>query len=284
VRLGASLAIGELAVLFQLYTVHSSVLAFAQSSMAFFLTIVLAYLSVANAASLAANYPINSQLPPVARISQPFRFAFAQSTFSNSDSHTKYSLLDAPSWLKVDSSSLTLSGTPHSGDSGAIKFKLVASNGSAKDSMDVTLIVTADQGPTVKKPLIPQLQKLGPVSYPATLFIHPGRPFSIEFDQDTFDNTHPATIYYGTSPNNAPLPSWINFDPAALKFAGNSPAFPGAEPQTFTFQMIASDVAGYSAANVTFELSIGPHILTFNETVQSFNLTRGEEFQQPQIH
>ncbi|KAJ5589445.1 hypothetical protein N7537_012123 [Penicillium hordei] len=251
--------------------------------MAFFLTIVLAYLSVANAASLAANYPINSQLPPVARISQPFRFAFAQSTFSNSDSHTKYSLLDAPSWLKVDSSSLTLSGTPHSGDSGAIKFKLVASNGSAKDSMDVTLIVTADQGPTVKKPLIPQLQKLGPVSYPATLFIHPGRPFSIEFDQDTFDNTHPATIYYGTSPNNAPLPSWINFDPAALKFAGNSPAFPGAEPQTFTFQMIASDVAGYSAANVTFELSIGPHILTFNETVQSFNLTRGEEFNSPKF-
>jgi hypothetical protein len=38
----------------------------------------------------------------------------------------------------------------------------------------------------------------------------------IEFDQDTFDNTHPSTIYYGTSPNNAPLPSWITFDPAAL--------------------------------------------------------------------
>lgn len=261
----------------------SSVLAFAQSTMAFFLTIMLAFLSVANAASLAANYPINSQLPPVARISQPFRFAFAQSTFSNSDAHTKYSLLDAPSWLEVDSSSLTLSGTPHSGDSGAIKFKLVASNGSGKDSMDVTLIVTADQGPTVNKPLVPQLQKLGPVSYPATLFIHPGRPFSIEFDQDTFDNTHPSTIYYGTSPNNAPLPSWINFDPAALKFAGNSPAFPGAEPQTFTFQMIASDVAGYSAANVTFQLSIGPHILTFNETVQSFNLTRGEEFNSPKF-
>jgi hypothetical protein len=34
-----------------------------------------------------------------------------------------------------------------------------------------------------------------------------------------------------------------------------------AGPQTFTFQLVASDVAGYSAANVTFELSIGPHIL-----------------------
>ncbi|KAI3146087.1 hypothetical protein CBS147325_4833 [Penicillium roqueforti] len=249
--------------------------------MAFFLTIVLAFLSVASAASLSANYPINAQLPPVARVSQPFRFEFAQSTFSNSDADTKYSLLNAPSWLEVDSTSLTLSGTPHSGDSGAITFKLVASNGSEKDSMDVTLIVTADQGPTVNKPLVPQLQKLGPVSYPATLFIHPGIPFSIEFDPDTFNNTHPSTIYYGTSPNNAPLPSWVNFDPAALKFVGNSPAFPGAGPQTFTFQLIASDVTGYSAAKMTFELSIGPHILTFNETVQTFNLTRGEEFNSP---
>ncbi|KAJ5951381.1 uncharacterized protein N7479_009794 [Penicillium vulpinum] len=251
--------------------------------MAFFLTIMLAFLSITSAASLSANYPINAQLPPVARVSQPFQFEFAQSTFSNSDGKTKYSLLNAPSWLEVDSSSLTLSGTPHSGDSGAIDFKLVASNGSEKDSMDVTLIVTADQGPTVNKPLVPQLQKFGPVSYPARLFIHPGRPFSIEFDQDTFDNTHPSTIYYGTSPHNAPLPSWINFDPAALKFVGNSPAFPGAGPQTFTFQLIASDVAGFSAANLTFELSIGPHILTFNETVQTFNLTRGEEFNSPKF-
>lgn len=251
--------------------------------MAFFLTIVLVFLSVASAASLSANYPINAQLPPVARVSQPFRFEFAQSTFANTDADTKYSLLNAPSWLEVDSSSLSLYGTPDPSDSGANEFKLVASNGSEKDSMDVTLIVTADQGPTVNKPLVPQLQKLGPVSYPATLFIHPGRQFSIEFDQDTFDNTHPSTIYYGTSPNNAPLPSWITFDPAALKFAGNSPAFPGAGPQTFTFQLVASDVAGYSAANVTFELSIGPHILTFNETVQNFNLTRGEEFNSPKF-
>ncbi|KAJ5466916.1 hypothetical protein N7475_004668 [Penicillium sp. IBT 31633x] len=251
--------------------------------MAFILIILLAILSIANAAALSANYPINAQLPPVARVSQPFRFAFAQSTFSNTDADTKYSLSNAPSWLKVDSRSRTLAGTPHSADSGVTKFKLLASNGSEKDSMDITLIVTADQGPTVNKPLVSQLQTMGPVSYPATLFLHPGTPFSIEFDNDTFDNTHPSTIYYGTSPNNAPLPSWINFDPAALKFAGNSPAFPGAGPQTFTFQLIASDVVGYSAAKLTFELAIGPHILTFNETVKTFNLTREEEFTSPKF-
>ncbi|KAJ5353352.1 hypothetical protein N7452_002326 [Penicillium brevicompactum] len=248
--------------------------------MAFFLTI-LAVSSVVNAAALTANYPINAQLPPVARVSQPFRFAFDQSTFSNSDNETEYSLLDAPSWLKVNSSDRVLSGTPHSDDSGAPKFKLEASNGSEKDSMEVTLIVTADQGPTVHKPLVSQLQSMGPVSYPSTLFIHPGSPFSIEFDPDTFENTHPSTIYYGTSPNNTPLPSWIGFDPAALKFSGNTPPFGGSGSQTFTFQLVASDVAGYSAANMTFQLTIGPHILSFNETVQSFNLTRGDKFSSP---
>ncbi|CAG8123582.1 unnamed protein product [Penicillium olsonii] len=249
-------------------------------TMASFLTI-LAVISIANAAALTANYPINAQLPPVARVSEPFRFSFDQSTFSNSDNETEYSLSDAPSWLKVNSSTRTLSGTPREDDSGAPKFKLEASNGSEKDSMEVTLIVTADQGPTVHKPLVSQLQSMGPVSYPSTLFVHPGQPFSIEFDPDTFENTHPSTIYYGTSPNNTPLPSWIGFDPAALKFSGTTPPFGGSGSQTFTFQLVASDVSGYSAANMTFQLTIGPHILAFNETVQSLNLTRGDKFSSP---
>ncbi|KAJ5777186.1 hypothetical protein N7520_000432 [Penicillium odoratum] len=246
-----------------------------------FFIIVLAFLAAVNAIAPTANYPINAQLPPVARVSQPFRWVFASSTFANSDSDTKYSLSDAPSWLSVENGSRILSGTPGSDDTGAKEFKLVASNGAESDSMDVTLIVTADEGPTKGTPLLQQLEPLGPVSYPATLFIHPGRPFAIEFDPSTFHNTHPSTIYYGTSPNNAPLPSWISFDAESLKFVGNTPAFPGAEPETFTFQLIASDVVGYSAANQTFQLVIGPHILAFNETAQVFNLTRGEQFTTP---
>jgi len=250
--------------------------------MAFFLTLViLAFVSAVNAAALTANYPINAQLPPVARVSQPFRFEFAESTFANSNRDTEYSLQDAPSWLSVESSSRALQGTPHSDDTGSKKFKLVASNGSESDSMEVTLIVTADQGPTKGTSLVSQLQALGPVSYPATLFLHPGRSFSITFDPDTFQNTHPSTIYYGTSPHNAPLPSWMGFDPATLKFTGNTPSFPGSGPETFTFQLVASDVAGYSAINSTFELVIAPHILAFNETVQDFNLTRGDKFSSP---
>jgi axial budding pattern protein 2 len=249
--------------------------------MALFLVITLGFAALVHAAALAANYPVNAQLPPVARVSQPFRFVFADSTFVNTDSNTKYSLKNAPSWLELDSASRTLSGTPDSQDSGPKTFKLVASSESDSASMDVTLVVTSDQGPTVGTSLVSQLQTIGPVSYPATLYVHPGEPVSIEFDPSTFHNTHPSTIYYGTSPNNAPLPSWIGFDPNTLKFAGNTPAFPGSGSQEFTFQLVASDVAGFSAVNQTFRLAIGPHILAFNETVQTFNLTRGETFNSP---
>ncbi|KAJ5151853.1 hypothetical protein N7492_010148 [Penicillium capsulatum] len=248
--------------------------------MAHFLFIVLALVSAVNAAALLANYPINSQLPPVARASQPFRFVFAAGTFSNSDSDTKYTLSGAPSWLKVDSDTRTLSGTPDADDNGPKKFKLEASNGSESDSMEVTLIVTTDEGPTQGQASDPAIASL---SYPHSLFMHPGHPFSISFDQDTFRNTHPSTIYYGTSPNNTPLPSWISFDPASLKFAGNTPSFPGSGTQDFTFQLIASDVAGYSAANVTFKLVIGPHILAFNDTSETFNLARGDKFSSPKF-
>jgi hypothetical protein len=72
-------------------------------------------------ASVSANYPINAQLPPVARVSQPFRFEFAQSTFANTDADTKYSLLNAPSWLEVDSSSLALYGTVGESTLGELK-------------------------------------------------------------------------------------------------------------------------------------------------------------------
>ncbi|KAJ6150834.1 hypothetical protein N7470_007428 [Penicillium chermesinum] len=225
---------------------------------------ILTIVALVNAVALTANYPINSQLPPVARVEQPFHFVFADGTFAHSDSNTKYSLSDAPSWLSVDSSSRALHGTPQASDTGAKKFKLIASDGSSSDSMDVTLIRSLAQCPTRRLYIYTLVEHL-----PSNLIQIPSR---IRI---------PLRFTTAPPPNNAPLPSWINFDPVALKFAGNSPAFPGAGPQAFTFQLVASDVAGYSAANVTFQLVIGPHILAFNETMQVFNLTRGDKFQSP---
>lgn len=79
-------------------------------SMLFFIFL----LALANVISATPNVvlPVNSQLPPVARISQTFSFIFADSTFASSGTHLTYSLSEVPGWLHLDSSSRTLYGTP----------------------------------------------------------------------------------------------------------------------------------------------------------------------------
>ncbi|KAB8075037.1 hypothetical protein BDV29DRAFT_172589 [Aspergillus leporis] len=231
-------------------------------------------------AKLTSNYPVNSQLPPVARVSEPFEFVFSQGTFGGSDSLTSYSLSKAPSWLRVESKSRTLSGTPQKVDEGTAKFDLVASDDSGSVIMEVTLIVTEDDGPRPGKPLLPQLEAIAATSAPATILIHSGDAFDIAFDHDTFTNTRPSTVYYGTSPGNAPLPSWVGFDQSNLRFSGVAPNI---GPQTFTFSLVASDVAGFSAAAVKFDMMVSPHILSFNQSAQAFFVGRGERFTSPRF-
>ncbi|KAK1150301.1 polarity establishment/cellular polarization [Aspergillus melleus] len=241
--------------------------------------IVLSILLVVDA-TLVTDYPVNAQLPPVARVSQPFKFTFSQGTFGGVDSNTEYSLSNAPSWLHVDSKSRTLSGTPKEEDEGHPKFDLVASDGSDSANMEVTLIVTKDEGPKPGKPLLPQLESIGATSAPSTILIHSGDSFSISFDSDTFVNTRPSTVYYGTSPENVPLPSWVGFDQSNLRFSGVAPNI---GPQTFSFNLVASDVAGFGAATASFDMTVSPHILTFKESAQTFFVSRGKEFTSPRF-
>lgn len=242
--------------------------------------IVLAFVLAVNA-SLSANYPVNAQLPPVARKSKPFEFVFSAGTFGGADANTKYSLEDAPSWLNVESKGRILSGTPQSEDVGEKKFKLVADGPSGSASMEVTLVVSPEDGPKPGKPLLPQLEKFCPTSAPSTIFVRPGDSFSLSFDSETFADTRNSTVYYGTSPENSPLPSWVRFDPVDLRFSGTTPK---GGPQSFTFNLIASDVLGFSAVTYTFEMAVRPHILSFNDTLQTFSLSRGGEFKSPAFH
>ncbi|KAE8136171.1 hypothetical protein BDV38DRAFT_272231 [Aspergillus pseudotamarii] len=231
-------------------------------------------------AKLVSNYPINSQLPPVARVAQRYQFVFSKGTFGGSDSSITYSLSNAPSWLRVESKSRTLFGTPGEEDEGTVKFDLVASDKSESASMEVTLIVTEDDGPRPGKPLLPQLEAIAATSAPSTILIHSGDAFDISFDQDTFTNTRPSTVYYGTSPDNAPLPSWVGFDQSNLRFSGVAP---NSGPQTFAFSLVASDVAGFSAAAMKFDMTVSPHILSFNQSAQTFFVSRGEQFTSPRF-
>jgi axial budding pattern protein 2 len=245
------------------------------------LIIVLTFIRVVSAIPVA-NYPINAQLPPVARIAKPFNFTFSQGTFANGGTGLKYSLVNGPAWLQVDSSTSTLHGTPGFGDAGDAHFQLMATDQSGSASMSVTLVISKEPGPEPVNSLLPQLAKTGPTSSPATVFMYPGRPFTIAFNaSEIFTNTHLNSVYYATSWENSPLPSWIYFDPSSLKFTGNSPSNPSSIPQTFTVNIVASDVAGFSAGAVNFEIVVGQHIMSFSNPMRTLNFTRGQPFSTP---
>ncbi|MCJ1351333.1 MAG: hypothetical protein MMC33_001317 [Icmadophila ericetorum] len=226
------------------------------------------------------TFPINSQVPPIARVGVPFQLVFSASTFSSTTFSVQYALSDAPSWLQLDSISRTLSGTPTIRDTGPFNFNLVATDDTGSTSLPVTLIVSSDAGPGLGLSISNQLPAFGAFSPPDTLLFYPSTPISISFTSNTFTNTNENTVYYALCTNNTPLPSWINFDPSSLFLAGNTPdsTSPIELPQMFEIKITASDYVGFSDAVVSFQLIISSHELTFGNQSQVIRATPGKPF------
>ena len=227
------------------------------------------------------NFPVNSQVPPVVRVSQHFSFTFAESTFLVSEGSVVYTLLNEPSWLQFDNDTRTLFGNATTNDLGSNMFELVASDDSGSTYHEVTLVVIERDGPQLGNALLPQLSKAGPTSAPASLLLYPLEFFSITFSSDTFSRTTEGTTFYATSADNSPLPSWLQFDATNLRFSGISPPLvsPTAKPQVYGVRLIASDVAGFAEAVATFQTVVGYQILAFSETSQTVELSQGQTFE-----
>ncbi|KAI1421548.1 hypothetical protein F5Y12DRAFT_718328 [Xylaria sp. FL1777] len=280
------------------------------------LTILLLNLTRPVFGTPVSYFPFNSQLPPVARVSEPFSFAFSPLTFSSHE-EMSYVLADgSPSWLSLDSASRTLSGIPDeatipSGETlvGVI-ITLIASDNTGSTAANATLVVSHNPEPTVRIPLLDQIKKFGPYSAPASILLRPSSEFKFEFDPHTFgagiagkENSQvtadgrksrvqdikrktdgamsgtelPQLSYYAVSGNNAPLPSWIAFDAENLAFSGKTPLSEvfAQPPQRFDFQLVASDVVGFSSVSIEFSIMVGNHELTSEEPIIRLNAMRG---------
>ncbi|KAK7697231.1 polarity establishment/cellular polarization [Diaporthe eres] len=230
------------------------------------------------------SFPINSQVPPVARISQPFSYVFPSETFtSSSGSLLSYALKDPPSWLSIDSDSRRLYGTPRDADIApgsvvGVPITLVASDSTGSTPLSVTLVVSRNPGPTVHVPVSDQIQKFGIYSEPSSILLYPDRNFLFAFAPDTFIDSQAQTLnYYAVTTDNSPLPAWVSFDAGTLAFAGTTPPFASLiePPQTFSLKLIASDVTGFSAASITFSIVVGSHALTTSQPRITLNATVG---------
>ncbi|KAH9900326.1 hypothetical protein F4778DRAFT_170717 [Xylariomycetidae sp. FL2044] len=240
-------------------------------------------------------FPLNSQLPPVARIDEEFSFVFSPLTFSSPLDIT-YTLADAPSWLAVDSGARRIYGTPSEDDLNGgggeeavvgIPITLAARDETGATAANATLVVSRNAAPTVGVPLSQQIPGFGPYSAPASLLLYPSRAFSFSFAADTFRAGRGSRAtggaglnYYAVSADNAPLPSWVAFDAGSLTFSGTTPPFESLvqPPQTFGFQLVASDVVGFASASIAFSIVVGNHELTADEPVVRLNATHGRPF------
>ncbi|KAK3378591.1 hypothetical protein B0H63DRAFT_525809 [Podospora didyma] len=225
--------------------------------------------------SPSISFPINSQVPPVARVGQPFSFVFSPSTFS-SESTIAYALANSPGWLALDSEARRLFGTPRDGDIApgevaGVAVNLVATDDTGSTALDATLVVSRNPGPKVDVPFENQAPLFGTFSRPSSILSPPNTHFSFDLSQHTFSNPSASPLkYYAVMADNTPLPAWILFDPGNLSFSGRTPSSDSLiePPQLFSFQLCASDVVGFAAASLKFDIVVGNHkIHTDQDTI-----------------
>ncbi len=81
--------------------------------------------------------------------------------------------------------------------------------------------------------------------------------------------------YYAVMGDNTPLPAWMFFDAGKLSFTGTTPPLGSLiqPPQSFSFQLVASDVVGFSGAVLPFTFVVGSHEIGADKTSLVLNAT-----------
>lgn len=228
---------------------------------------VLALCSIRVLAVPYLGFPFQEQLPTVARVDQQYSFQIANDTFLSSDGSVTYSATGLPEWLNFDTSTRTLSGTPSNNDvTDSLSFTLTGEDTEGEYSSNCTLIVSDLTGPVPSQDftVLNQLATFGQTNGVNALVLSPGDIFNITFDAKTFTSDDDIRAYYGKSVERSPLPNWLFFDSANLRFSGvtppaNSEIAPGFQ---YSFRLFATDYPGFAGNFVDFGIIIGAHELT----------------------
>ncbi|KIR33301.1 hypothetical protein I352_04068 [Cryptococcus deuterogattii MMRL2647] len=229
----------------------------------FFATLALSLLSTTRAAP-GLVYPLQDQLPPVARVGSVFIFDLLPGTF-NSTSSISYTTSALPSWLSWDAPTLSFYGTPASSDQGQEDITVTATDSSGSTRSNFTLLVTNYSVPGVHQSFYTQIRQpnLHDISSATILpegtgvSIPPWWSFSLGFQPDTFrlsnDDNNNGRLYNGARVRGtAGLPSWLHFDNETFTFTGVAPG-----EGTYTIVATGTDFWGYTGAQTSFIIEIG---------------------------
>lgn len=266
--------------------------------LAFLLTSFLVAASLVSSSNILVNYPLEEQLPPVARTNSSYTWAFAANTFTTPSNQTlTYTTSPLPAWLTFDALQRTFHGTPLSADEGSPEIEITAheslSSETASSSFD--LLVSSTPAPVLQHSIDEQFRLPNPSlssvfvlsensalksTHPA-LRIPPGWSFSIGFQYDTFKSD--GNVYYAaTKADGSPIPEWIYFNPKEITFNGFTPKatnISGTTPYTISLALHGSDQQGYSASSLLFDVVISQHELSLAaSSLPTINITSETPF------
>ncbi|KAI0033387.1 hypothetical protein K488DRAFT_47820, partial [Vararia minispora EC-137] len=251
-------------------------------------------------AAVSIAFPLEDQLPTIARIGQPYSWAFSPETFDDDGTGTlTYAAYSLQDWMTFDPASRTISGTPAAEDEGNPRVRIEAQDvhGAVASSV-LTLCVTPYGPPVLKKPLSDQFMPNNPslssvfvVAPNSALGVRQGIPalrvpsqwsFSIGFQGDTFAGKK-GLFYDARKGDGGPLPAWMRFNPQDITLDGVTPhAEDLPTPAVFDLALHASDQVGYSAASLPFAVVVASHELTLGPAgLPTVNVTAGEHFDVP---
>ncbi|GAA5854878.1 hypothetical protein JCM8547_004106 [Rhodosporidiobolus lusitaniae] len=213
-------------------------------------------------------YPLQAQLPPVARVNETWTWTLLPGTFNASSGSTlTLSTRSLPSWCEFDATSETFTGLPLLADLGSSVVTVTANvTGVARGRSDSFTLLVVDPAvepkPYVRLPLADQVASAAAVSGGGTLTpdgalkVPPQWSFSFGFQQYTFENAERQKIYYEAyEEGTTSLPSWVEFDNATVTFGGLAPS----ENGEYAFTFFGSERYGYGDVQQTLRLVVAEH-------------------------
>lgn len=252
--------------------------------------VTLILLFVLHVAAIYVGWPMDEQLPNVARIGQTYLFTLASITYRSSvEGSITYTVEDLPTWLSFDSSSRTFSGTPSSSDVESFYISLTgtdsADNSTLSNSYEMLVSNSTGIELSSSDVMFTEIAQYGQTNGQDGLVVLEGELFSVEFSTSVFsldsDALRPIIAYYGRSADRTSLPNWVKFDADKLSFTGTVPFVTSdiAPSVEYGFSFIASDYYGFAGAEGVFKLVVGAHSLStlLNETIK-INGTFGSDF------
>lgn len=224
------------------------------------------------------TFPFNAQVPIVARVEKQYSFQLSESTFTQDSASLVYSLESQPAWLTFDGTTRTFEGTPGQADAGSVTFTLIAADSTGAVRMPCTFVTSSDPAPQLAGEISEQLAETANLSSinPAVVTLVPSTEFKFDFELSSFiDVIQRQLYYYATLADHTPLPSWLIFNSDQMTFSGTAPDL-SAFPQSWTIDMIASDVVGFAGTSASFTIAISEQQLAFVPEQQDVTITTGE--------